>query len=232
MAHPGEGGFGCQTPPVSTRPRTTAAVLSVLLAGPLLLAGCAEKQGASEAGASAAATQEAVSEGASETVGAGATDQDGADPSPAEPFPGDTEADTQAASAGAAVTVSDIRIGGHDGFDRVVFEVGGSGTPGWDVRYVDAASSQGSGDPIDVAGDAVLQVTLTGVGYPYETGVEEYAGGPLTGAGTTAVTEVAWDATYEGTSVAVVGAASEHPFRVYALADPARVVVEVAHDAG
>jgi hypothetical protein len=126
------------------------------------------------------------------------------------------------------VTVRDIRIGGHDGFDRVVLEVGGTGTPGWDVRYVDAASSQGSGDTIDVAGDAVLQVTLTGAGYPYATGVEEYAGSAA-GAGTSAVTEVIFDGTYEGTSVAYVGTGATTPFRVYALENPTRVVVEVAH---
>ena len=118
------------------------------------------------------------------------------------------------------MTVSDIRLGRHDGFDRVVFEVGGTGTPGWDVRYVDEASSQGSGDAVEVAGDAVLQVTLTGVGYPYATGVEEYTGGPLTAAGTEVVTEVVWDATFEGTSVAFVGTGRETPFRVYALDEP------------
>ena len=41
------------------------------------------------------------------------------------------------------------------------------------------------------------------------------------------VTEVAWDATYEGTSVAFVGTTGEAPFRVYALEGPTRVVVEV-----
>jgi len=230
VADPGEGAVDCETSPVSTRPRTAAAVLSVLLAAPLLLAGCGEKEGTSEAGSSSAATQEPVSEGASESDAEEAPDESGADDGA--PFLADTESDTETASADASVTVSDIRIGGHDGFDRVVFEVGGTGTPGWDVRYVDSASSQGSGDAIDVAGDAVLQVTLTGAGYPYDTGVEEYAGGPLTSAGTTVVTEVAWDATYEGTSVAFIGATTRYPFRVYALADPARVVVEVAHAAG
>jgi hypothetical protein len=80
-----------------------------------------------------------------------------------------------------------------------------------------------------VAGNAVLQVTLTGVGYPYATGVEEYAGPALTGAGTSAVTEVVYDATFEGTSVAFVGTAATNPFRVQLLENPTRVVLEVAH---
>jgi hypothetical protein len=96
------------------------------------------------------------------------------------------------------------------------------------VRYVDSGLSQGSGEPVDVAGDAVLQVTLTGAGYPYDTGVEEFSGGPVTGADTEVVTEVVFDATFEGTSVAFVGTAERSPFRVYLLQNPTRVVVDVA----
>jgi hypothetical protein len=173
----------------------------------------------------------AASSTASGTGGSGTTatetDADGATDAP--PFPADVSTDTEEPSADARVTVRDIRIGRHDGFDRVVFEVAGAGTPGWDVHYVDDPSSQGSGDPVEVAGDAFLQVTLTGAGYPDDTGVAEYAGpDPLSAADTEVVTEVAFDATFEGTTVAFVGAKEQTPFRVYLLADPVRVVVEVA----
>jgi hypothetical protein len=125
--------------------------------------------------------------------------------------------------------VTDVRTGRHEGFDRVVFEVDGTGTPGWDVRYVDEATGQGSGDTIPVAGAAILQVTIRGVGYPTETGIEEYDGSqPLPGDGTKVVTEVAWDSTFEGTSVAFVGTTAQSPFRVYLLENPARVVLDVA----
>jgi hypothetical protein len=144
-------------------------------------------------------------------------------------FPGNERPDTADASADSRVTVRDIRIGRQDGFDRVVFEVGGTGTPGWDVRYVDGAVSQGSGEPVEVAGDAVLQVSVTGAGYPYDTGVAEWAGpDPLSVADAEVVTEVAFDATFEGTTVAFVGTAARSPFRVYLLEGPARVVVEIA----
>ena len=94
---------------------------------------------------------------------------------------------------------------------------------------MDAPASQGSGKPIDVAGDAALQVTITGAGYPYDTGVDEFSSnGPVTGAGTETVTEVAFDATFEGTTVAFVGTRSQAPFRVYLLENPTRVVVDVA----
>ncbi len=234
MAYPGAGAVSCETQSVNTRLRTATAVLSLALAGPVVLAGCADGATSEAAASSSVATQSpakapgkapAAASTTAESTTAESTDGAGG-------FPGNTEADTEDASPDAAVTVRDIRIGAHDGFDRVVFEVDGSGTPGWDVRFVDAATSQGSGAPVDVAGDAVLQVTLTGAGYPYATGVEEYARGSLTSADTSAVAEVVWDATFEGTSVAFIGTTARSPFRVYALSEPSRVVVEVAHAAG
>jgi hypothetical protein len=211
---------------VRTRPRTVAPLLLSLLTVPVVLAGCGG--GEAEEQSSSATLTAAETTAAAETFADGATAEDSATDVP--PFPGNAEPDTADPSSGASVTVSDIRVGRHDGFDRVVFEVGGTGTPGWDVRYVDTASSQGSGEAVDVAGDAVLQVTLTGAGYPYATGVEEYsASGPLSAAGTETVTEVVFDATFEGTTVAFVGTTERAPFRVYLLENPARVVLEVAN---
>jgi hypothetical protein len=225
VAYPGPGGEGCEALPVRTRPRTVAAPLLSLLIVPVVLAGCGGGNTDQQSSA-ATLTAEETAAGA-EAVAEGETAADGATNAPA--FPANAEPDTADASSGAAVTVSDIRVGRQDGFDRVVFEFGGTGTPGWDVRYVDAASSQGSGDSVDVAGNAVLQVTLTGAGYPYATGVQEYsASGPLSAADTATVTEVVFDATFEGTTVAFVGTTERAPFRVYLLDNPGRVVLEVA----
>jgi hypothetical protein len=199
--------------------------------GPATLVGCGGNVGTDSASSASSGSSAPPDE--SETPSTGGADEDtaGDGSSDAPAFPADAEPDTAEQSSGASVTVTDIRLGRHDGFDRVVFEVGGEGTPGWDVRYVDDAASQGSGDPVEVAGEAVLQVTITGAGYPYETGVEEYSGGPLSASDTEVVTEVVFDSTYEGTTVAFVGTAGRTPFRVYALENPARVVLEVA-DAG
>jgi hypothetical protein len=213
--------------------RRTAALLcpSILLAVSLTGCGGDDPRPAASSAPTAAATS---SGGGAATESAGPSEEaDGGSSSGTDaggaPFPGNTQPDTAEASADSRVTVTEIRTGRQDGFDRVVLEVGGTGTPGWDVRYVDQPASQGSGEALQVAGEAALQVTLTGVGYPYDTGVEEWAGpDPLPGNGTQTVTEVVWDATFEGTSVAFVGTQAEVPFRVYALESPTRVVVEVA----
>jgi hypothetical protein len=212
-----------------------AAVLSILTLA-AALAGCGSGDGDTTAGptgtashSSASTTTSRPGDSRSPSDGDGDTDEDGSTDAP--PFPANAEPDTGAPSADSFVTVTDVRTGRHDGFDRVVFEVDGIGRPGWDVRYVASASGQASGEGIPVAGDATLQVTITGVGYPTETGTEEYDGSqPLAGNGTEVVTEVVWDSTFEGTSVAFVGARQTTPFRVYLLEDPGRVVVDVVHD--
>jgi hypothetical protein len=221
VAVSGAGAEGCEAFPVSTRNRTVTTLLLSLLAGPIVLAGCGGDD-EPEAASSSATLEPGESPSGSPVE---APDDE---PTDAPSFPADAVPDTADASADASVTVSDIRIGRHDGFDRVVFDIGGTGTPGWDVRYVDSASSQGSGDEVAVDGDAVLQVTLTGAGYPYDTGVDEFSGGPVSSGDTETVTEVVFDATFEGTTVAFVGTTAEAPFRVYLLDNPTRVVVEVA----
>jgi hypothetical protein len=222
-ASPGEGARTAKLCPVTPPRAVVPALLISWLATGSLLAGCtgadapdtaSTERGTSSAPATAPPDEEVTADDGSTDV---------------PPFPADAEADTAEASPDAQVTVSDIRIGRHDGFDRVVLEVGGEGLPGWDVRYVDQASSQGKGDPVEVAGSAVLQVTLTGAGYPYDTGVEEHPGRtPLSAESTEVVTEVVFDSTYEGTSVAFVGTTEQVPFRVYLLEDPTRVVIEIA----
>ena len=195
------------------------------LVASLLLPGCAGNRGADPAAVSGPA-----SAGEEATSPPGAPAAGGTPSGGAAEFDGDLGPQLVEPSADARVTVRDVRLGAHDDYDRVVFEVDGEGTPGWRVQYVDEPSDAGSGKAVEVAGDAVLQVELTGAGYPFDTGVEEYEqAGPLTAAGTAAVTEVAFRATYEGVTTAFIGTRDDMPFRVYLLEDPARVVVEIAH---
>ncbi|MGW6266010.1 hypothetical protein [Cellulosimicrobium cellulans] len=148
------------------------------------------------------------------------------------PFPANTEPDTQDPSADAALTVTDVRVGHHDGFDRVVFELGGTGTPGWRVEYVDQPTDDGKGDVVAVDGDAYLQVMISGSGYPMDTGVEEYAGpNPVRAGDDGEVEEVLLRGVFEGYTQAFVGVDDERrPFRVFSFEDPTRVVVDVRDD--
>jgi len=145
-------------------------------------------------------------------------------------FDGDL-ADKSSAGSGIGLSVVDVRVGEHDGYDRVVFELGGNGTVGWRVGYDDDPRRQGSGDEVELEGDATLAVVLEGVGYPFDTGVEEYGGPRQLSPGQPSVREVAIGGVFEGYFDAFVGVEERRPFRVTRLDGPLRVVVDIAHTA-
>ncbi len=129
------------------------------------------------------------------------------------------------------LVVSDVRVGAQPGFDRVVFDLAGTGTVGWRVEYTEEPAQDGSGAPVDLAGDYVLAVHIQGTGLP---GADETVYDPpqllVPGTGLTEVTEVLRLTPFEGQLNAYIGVASEQPFRVSRLAGPERLVVDVAHD--
>jgi hypothetical protein len=145
------------------------------------------------------------------------------------------EADTQreeVPSTGGPLGVTEIRVAEQDGYDRVVFELSGRepGEPGWTVEYVDEARQDGSGDPVDVDGEAVLSVRISGVGYPMDTGVDARPDDPAVPDALPVVEDVVVGSVFEGVFEAFVGTSGKVPFRVFRLADPARVVVDLRHE--
>ena len=201
-----------------------AAVLAVLAGAVLTTAACGaddEPGGASSAATTAATTAATPSE----TASAAGTPTE--EPAPV-PFPADTAEDQADSSAGAALTVTGVTTGQHDGYDRVVFELAGTGTPGWIAAYVDQAVDDPQDDVLDLAGDAVLQVVLTGLQMP-EGAAPQPA--PLLTPDYAVLREVNLRGWFEGQQSAFLGLTEAgHPFRVFALTDPTRVVVDVRHD--
>ncbi|GAB3995069.1 AMIN-like domain-containing (lipo)protein [Nocardioides marmoraquaticus] len=165
----------------------------------------------------------------------GPTRPTSATPSPSRdgaPFEADLRPDTGGVRPGAGngLTLTEVRVGRQDGFDRVVFQLDGTGRPGWRVEYVDVPRADGSGEELDLRGDSFLQVDLRNMGLPSDTGVEEVGPEPVEGDGTRSVTEVLPGGVFEGQQLAFVGLAGERrPFRVFALDSPTRVVVDVVH---
>lgn len=141
--------------------------------------------------------------------------------------PATTEPSTEQAT-GEPVTVTGLEVGGHTGFDRLVFEIGGEGQAGWDIAYESEPRAQGSGEPVEVAGDATLRVTLTGVALPPDA-PEEPRDGPqrVQPEGTSAVREVLDGTVFEGRHSFFVGLDEQRPYSVERLTDPQRVVIDV-----
>ncbi|MFF3222530.1 hypothetical protein ACFYV7_07020 [Nocardia suismassiliense] len=134
------------------------------------------------------------------------------------------------ASGDAGLTVTGIRIGHQPGFDRVVYDLGGTGTPGWIVQYTDRAVQDGSGKPIEVAGKSILEVQILGSAYPFDSAETPYAGpDPATEPSAPGIAGVYRTTVFEGTTQSFIGVNGDRPgFAVTTLTNPTRLVIDVA----
>ncbi|AZA09909.1 AMIN-like domain-containing (lipo)protein [Corynebacterium pseudopelargi] len=126
-------------------------------------------------------------------------------------------------SVGAVVT--DVRVGHHDGFDRIVFDIEGSDAPGWYVDYTDTPAQMGSGHALEYNGKVALIINIDGVSYPFETTIESADLSKIGGAGH--IKEVREHGIYEGRQMFVAGLDSRRPYSVQLLQNPTRVVVDI-----
>lgn len=146
------------------------------------------------------------------------------------PAPDDTVPKQAEASPDAMLTVTDIRLSRHAGFDRVEYILGGPGTPGWSVWYTGRAVQDGSGRELEVAGASVLEVRITGSAYPFDSGVAPYAGpDPATDPAVPGIAGVYRTTVFEGITQSFVGVAADEPgFTVSTATMPNRLVVDIA----
>ncbi|GAA1583725.1 hypothetical protein GCM10009764_03300 [Nocardia ninae] len=144
--------------------------------------------------------------------------------------PRDTTPKRGTASGDAGLTVTGIRIGHQPGFDRVVYDLGGNGTPGWIVQYTDRAVQDGSGKPIEVAGKSILEVQILGSAYPFDSAETPYAGpDPATEPSAPGIAGVYRTTVFEGTTQSFIGINGDRPgFAVTTLTNPTRLVIDVA----
>ncbi|WP_459547946.1 AMIN-like domain-containing (lipo)protein [Nocardia sp. X0981] len=151
-------------------------------------------------------------------------------PLPIAPAPDDTVPKQAEASPDAGLTVTDIRLSRHPGFDRVEYFLGGTGTPGWSVWYTGRAIQDGSGRELAVAGQSVLEVRITGSDYPFDSGVAPYTGpDPVTDPAVPGIAGVYRTTVFEGVTQSFIGLEAEEPgFTVTAAALPNRLVVDIA----
>lgn len=129
----------------------------------------------------------------------------------------------------ADLGLRDVRLGARAGHDRATFELtDGAGRAGWRIRYVDEARALGSGDPIEVEGDAIIQLLLEGMAMPSELDEPTWDAGSI-GLDGAAIVEVVDDGMFEGQHQLLIGTTDVLPFTIRRLADPQRVIVDVVH---
>jgi len=199
-----------------TSPRRTS-LAAVLAAGSLGLAACGTGVGQESTGARNADDRSLVETLTAATLGGDTT------------AVGDANVAQKTArpDAPAMLMVESVRIAGHDGFDRIVFDLAGDGAPGWFIDYTSAPKQQGSGNPVEYEGPVALDVNIDGTTYPFELGREDPNIGTVAGSGN--ITEVISSGTFEGRSQFVVGLKEKLPYSVEVLHDPHRLVIDVRH---
>lgn len=195
---------------VGRRPRRTTILMAV--AAGLVLAGCGEETDPGESGDPDPGAEDGV-----------------------EPLSGEASTDRASADAeGRGLTVTDVRMSGHGTFDRIVFELDGTEPAGYEVGYTSdgVARAQGSGEPIEVAGDETLAIALQGIALPPDADEETdpWDGDRVEGPDGGAVLEVVEDTVFEGVHTFFGGTEERHPFVVDRLEDPQRIVIDVHHE--
>lgn len=139
-----------------------------------------------------------------------------------------TDTSTQTPAGDWDLHITDVRAGEHNGFDRVVIEFSGTGSPGWFAAYTQEPRQQGSGFPIDYSGDTALELMVSGVALP-DGSAGDYPVGP-TGTAHGAITDVSHNGIFEGQAQFVVGLRGEpRPYTVTALNNPPRLVVDIGN---
>jgi hypothetical protein len=182
-----------------------AAVLSAV--GVLLMASC----GGGENGQPAGTTRNATT--------------DAPDPMP----DGSTRPNVAKATNAETALLTDVRVGRHPGFERVVFEFRNT-VPGYDVRYVKRpVRADASGAVVNVAGRFVLRVRMENAldaDLSRESVPRTYTGPNRLTPDTTQIEEVVRTGGFEAVLTWVVGVNDHTPFRVIRLHDPPRLVVD------
>jgi hypothetical protein len=124
-------------------------------------------------------------------------------------------------------TLTGLRAGRHPDFDRVVFHLDGPIPSYYSVRYVPVVRLDGSGEPLRLRGGAFLEVVIRA-----PTHDEDYR--PVLSPTRLrpdfpSLREVNAPGSFEGQTTAGIGVTHQVGFRVFALANPTRIVIDLAH---
>ncbi|HZK32359.1 MAG TPA: hypothetical protein VFC72_05560, partial [Corynebacterium sp.] len=118
--------------------------------------------------------------------------------------------------------VTAVRLATHDTFDRVVFDLTGTESPGWSLSYNASPTQPGSNFPLDYQGNIALDVHIYGA---------QSTAGIATVAGVGGVVqEVIPGTSHRGTPHFVLGLEEKTAFSVTFLSEPSRLVIDILHD--
>lgn len=125
--------------------------------------------------------------------------------------------------------LEDVRVGRHEGFDRVVFEFEDAELPSYRVAYIDKpVRACGSGDVVPLAGDGWLEIRFTSAAAHNENGeatVKNRAQSP----NLKIIKEMKSTCDFEAEVEWVLGVAAPNKYRVLELKNPTRLAIDIKH---
>jgi hypothetical protein len=129
----------------------------------------------------------------------------------------------------ARANITDVRIGTHDGYDRVVFEFTG-GLPEASLERAEPPfTHDASGEPIDVAGESFLRLIMRGGTKQQEDGTSSYEGPTDFDPGHPALIDLVEGGDFEAQSTWYFGLDAESCVRVLTLDGEPRIVIDIEH---
>ena len=220
-------------------PTRSRAVFAALAAAALTVAGCGAETGdtgssaepetasttssatSSTAPASTSATAEDTTDAVTKDVSAAAAP---AGAQSATPF---TLEDTHLQNLGhPELQIEDVRAGSHEGVDRVVVELSGTGTPNVLAGYTADPRQQASGLPLVPAGNAYFELIIQGVPWSMGLSDADLAKADPAGVAAGGIQEIADGGIFEADAQYIVGLNAQRPYNLYLLENPTRVVVD------
>ncbi len=199
-----------------------------------LLAGCigGTASSSSSAPSSAPSASDASTPSASTSAAPGSATPPSVEPIPSDelgPFSCDLPVVDDATVARAQIT--DVRVGTHPDYDRVVIEFA-NGLPEFTLdRATPPFMQDPSGLPLDVAGTSFLRLTMRGGTKQTEDNTSSYDGPREFHPGFTTLVDLVEGGDFEAQSTWYLGLASEACVRVIRLTDDGapRLVIDVEH---
>lgn len=209
-----------------TSPTIRASIAPALILA-VLLAAC------SSAGSGSASPSSTAASSASASASEQPSTTPASEPPTDEPNDelGEFGCDFPTAAVGTAdrAQITAIRVGEHDGFDRVVFEFD-EGIPQFSLdEATPPLLADGSGLPIEVAGNAFLQLIMQGGTRVSPDGELTYDGPVDFNPGFPMLTQLITGGDFEAVSTWYLGLDAAACVRVITLAAPSRLVIDIEH---
>lgn len=132
-------------------------------------------------------------------------------------------------AASKTATVTNLRTGGHSGYDRVVIDYKGK-TPTIKLKFVSNLYSCGSGNKLTLPGNKILQIDLTPAQAHKNNGNNAYVGPGRTSTSSvnlTTIKGVRMACDFEGHVTFGIGVKGAKGATAATLSDPKRIYVDI-----